>query len=398
MIHRLILFLILGVDAFVLLLQTSELSISYEEALLFYGDTSFLQLLIKLSFYSFGQNDFALRLPMIILHLMSALLLYEISKKYLIHARSRLWLVAIFVLLPGVISSAVLFNSAGLVIFGLLFFVYIYENYTKKAYYLLLFVLLLIESDFAYLFLALIFYGFYLKDKKMIIANSLFFLLSVYIYGLDVYGMPSGYFLDIIGIYAAVFTPIVFIYIFYVLYRRYFTKDIDLLWFIATTALLFSILLSFRQRVDIEHFAPYVIVALPLAARTFVNSYRVRLQLFRSNYRNIFTLSLVFLLLNSLLVFFNKELYLFIENPKTNFAYKMHIAKEVAETLKKQGITCIEANQELALRLRFYGVHNCDLYILEEKELEDIRAENSVTISYKNRAIFNASVTKVSKI
>ncbi|MDD3060614.1 MAG: hypothetical protein PHW94_06715, partial [Sulfurimonas sp.] len=215
-----------------LLFQTSEVSISYDEALFLYGDISFLQLLIKTSLYFFGQNDFALRLPMIFLHISSALLLYKISKKYLIDAQSRLWLVVVFVLLPGVISSALLVNSAGLVIFGLLVFVYIYENYAANAQYIFLFTLCLIDSDFAYLFLALIFYGLYIKDKIMIGISSILFLLSVYFYGLDIYGMPSGYFLDIIGTYSAVFTPIVFIYLFYVLYRRYFTKDIDLLWFV----------------------------------------------------------------------------------------------------------------------------------------------------------------------
>ncbi|DAB29606.1 MAG TPA: hypothetical protein CFH84_08295 [Sulfurimonas sp. UBA12504] len=398
MISRFILFLILGVDALVLLLQTSEISISYDEARLLYGDTSFLQLFIKTSFYFFGQNDFGLRLPMIALHISSALLLYEISKKYLIDVWSRLWLVVVFVLLPGVISSAILFNSAGLVIFGLLVFVYIYENYATNVQYLFLLMLCLIDSDFAYLFLALFFYGLYTKDKVMVAISSVLFLSNIYYYGLDIYGMPSGYFLDIMGIYAAVFTPIVFIYIFYVLYRRYVTKDIDLLWFIATTAFIFSILLSFRQRVDIEHFAPYVILALPLAARTFINSYRVRLKVFRGSYRNIFTVSLIFLLCNALLVFFNKELYLFIENPNTHFAYKMHVAKEVATKLHEQKIDCIQTDKELALRLRFYGVHNCDSYILKEKELNDVSEENSVTISYRNKHIFNYCVTKINKL
>lgn len=398
MISRYILFLILGLDALVLFLQTSEVSISYDESLLLYGEASFLQLLIKLSLYIFGQNDYALRLPMIILHTSSALLLYKISKEYLTEYRSRVWLVLIFILLPGVISSAILLNSAGFVIFGLLLFVYIYQNYSQKWLYLLLFVYAVIESDFAYLFLSLIFYGFYIKDKMLLTVNIFLFALSVYFYGLDITGSPSGYFLDIIGVYSAVFTPIVFIYIFYILYRRYFTKEIDLLWFIASVTLLFSILLSFRQRVDIEHFAPYVIVALPLAAKTFVSSYKVRLKIFRKNYRNIFTLSLIFLLLNALVVFFNKELYLFIKNPQTHFAYKMHVAKELALELKKQNIDCVKTKESMALRLRFYGVNNCDSYTLVENELNNNERVSNVTISYKNKPIFKSTVTKINKL
>ncbi|MBU1217158.1 hypothetical protein KJ870_03285 [bacterium] len=397
MIHRYILFLILGVDALLLFLQTSEVSISYEEALLLYGEGSFLQLLIKISLYFFGQNDYALRLPMIILHTLSAYLLYKISDKYLADERSKIWLVLIFILLPGVISSAILVNSAGLVIFGLLLFVYIHQNYSRNLLYPLLVVYLFIESDFVYLFLSLVFFAFTVRDKKLFLVSLLLFTLSTYLYGLDISGSPSGYFLDIIGIYSAVFTPIVFIYIFYVLYRRYFTKEIDLLWFIASVTLLLSILLSFRQRVDIEHFAPYVILALPLAAKTFVSSYKVRLKIFRKNYRNIFTLSLIFLLLNSLVVFFNKELYNFIENPQTHFAYKMHVAKELADELKNRNINCIHTNNIMAQRLRFYGVNNCDSYILVENKVTDKSRLNSVTISYKNKLIYEGHVTKVNK-
>ena len=130
--YRIILFLILGVDAFVLFLQTSELSISYDEATLLYGEFSFLQLVVKASLSIFGTNDFALRVPMITLHISSAILLYIVSKKYIQREENRLWLILVFVLLPGVISSALLVDGAGLVIFGLLLFVYIYENYSKK--------------------------------------------------------------------------------------------------------------------------------------------------------------------------------------------------------------------------------------------------------------------------
>jgi hypothetical protein len=397
MIHRYILLLILGLDALILLLQTSEVSISYDEALFLYGEGSYLQYLIKSSLYFFGQNDYALRLPMIVLHTLSGFLLYEISDKYLTDGRSRLWLVLIFILLPGVISSAILLNSAGLIIFGLLLFVYIFQNFSLKWIYPLLVAYLFIDSDFIYLFLSLIFFALSIKNKTLFAVNSLLFVLAISFYGLDITGAPSGYFLDIIGIYSAVFTPIVFIYIFYVLYRRYFTKEMDLLWFIASITLLLSILLSFRQRVDIEHFAPYIILALPLAAKTFVSSYRVRLKIFRNNYRNIFTLSLIFLLLNSLVVFFNKELYKFIENPQTHFAYKMHVAKELADELKNQNIECVKAQSSMALRLRFYGVNNCDSYILTENELSDADKTNSVTISYRNIPIYKAYVTKINK-
>ena len=84
-----ILFLLLGIDAFVLFSQTSQLSISKYEASLLYGDFSFLQSIIKTSMYFFGQNGFALRLPMIIMHISSAIFFYAISDKYIKDEKSR---------------------------------------------------------------------------------------------------------------------------------------------------------------------------------------------------------------------------------------------------------------------------------------------------------------------
>ncbi|TKI68307.1 hypothetical protein FCU45_11425 [Sulfurimonas crateris] len=391
---RNIFFLIIGLDALWLALQIGELSISYNEAEILNGDFSFLQLLINSSIMLFGQNDFALRLPMILLHILSAILLYDISKNYIKVQRNRLWLLIIFILLPGVISSSIIVNSAGLVLFGLLLFVYIYENYSIKYSYILLLFYMLIDGGFSALFMGLLFYSLYKKDRKFLLFNLVMFLSSLSIYGIDTHGSPKGYFLDSIGIYAAIFSPIIFIYLFYTLYRRYLTKEFDMLWFVSTVALLFSLLLSFRQRVPIEYFAPYVILSLPLVAQTFEHSYRVRLSLFRRNYRLAFVISLVLLLINSSVVFFNKYLYYVIEEPKKHFSYKMHVAKELAQELKVMGIECINSDEKMSKRLEFYGVTKCNNYLLEEISADSTK-EDSVTISYKNRAVYSANVTKI---
>ncbi|MCD6433623.1 MAG: glycosyltransferase family 39 protein [Sulfurimonas sp.] len=392
--HKFIFFLILGIDALVLLLNTSQLSISYHEASMLYGDFSFLQVIIKSSLYIFGQNDFALRLPMILLHILSFLLLYKISKRYLKHKRDRLWLMLIFVLLPGVTSSAMLIDSAGFVIFGLLLFIYLYENIAQKYIYALLLFFMIADGGFAYLFFALIFFSIHIKDRYFMVFNIVAFAISMTLYGLNTEGLPEGYFLDAIGLYAAIFTPIVFVYIFYTLYRRYLTKERDLLWFISSVTLLLSLLLSFRQRVEIEHFAPYLIIALPLAAQIFSSSYRVRLKVFRGKYRAVFIVSLVFLLLNSLLVLFNKNIYLFLDEPQKHFAYKMHVAKELADELKSRGVSCVSTHHKMQQRLKFYDILKCENYILSQKDISENREED-VTISYKNIPLYSASVTKI---
>jgi hypothetical protein len=391
---RFILFLILGVDALILFFQTSSLSISHAETMVLYGDFSFLQLIIKTSLYFFGNNDFALRLPMIILHLLSTVLLYKISKKYLKDLKNRLWLVLMFVLLPGVISSAIIVESAGLIIFGLLLFVYIYENLSRKYVYFILSLYVLINGEFVYLFLALSIFSIYTKQRAFFIFNMLAFFISIFMYGVDTQGIPKGHFLDSIAVYTAIFTPIIFVYIFYILYRRYLTRDINILWFISTVAFVISLLLSFRQRIELEHFAPYLILALPLAAQTFYHSYRVRLKMFRTKYRVAFVVALVFLVLNSLVVFLNKELYLILDNPKKHFAYNMHVAKELADELKHRGIKCVDTDSQMQSRLKFYGVTKCNTTLLVESLPKENKNKN-VTIRYKKVLVYHADVTKV---
>ncbi|MCW8896314.1 hypothetical protein [Sulfurimonas sp.] len=331
---------------------------------------------------------------MIVLHILSVVILYKISQKYVKSQRNINWLILLFVLLPGVMSSALIVNSAGLVLFGLLLFVYIYDNFSIKFIYPLLVAYLFIDGGFVYLFLALIVYSLYKKDKTFFIFNLVLFLISLSLFGIDTHGSPRGHFLDSIGIYAAIFTPIIFIYIIYVLYRRYLTKDIDMIWFISTVVFVFSLLLSFRQRVNIEYFAPYLILALPLIAQTFEHSYRVRLNIFRKKYKVVFIVALTLLLINSSVVFFNKYLYYVVDQPRKHFSYKMHVAKELAAELKARDINCISSDAKMTQRLEFYGVTKCNKYALEENTLESENL-NGVTISYKNRLVYSANVTKL---
>lgn len=392
--YKIIFFLLLGLDATILLFQTSELSISYYEAQVLYGGFSFLQALTQGSLWLFGENDFGLRFFMIALHLGSAVLMHQISKEYLQDPKARLWLLGVFLLLPGVVSASLIVNDAGLVIFGLFLFVYLYTRISQGYLYVLLLLYLFASGGFMYLFLALMFYAAHRKEKIFFAYTLLLFTLSIALFGIETHGAPQGHFLDSLALYAAVFTPILFVYLFYSLYRRYLTKERDLLWFLGTTALLFSLVLSFRQKVAIEYFAPYLIVTLPLVAKTFYSSYRVRLKEFRRNYTIAFVVALMFLVLHSSVVVFNKYLYFILENPQKHFAYKMHVAKELAQELKNRGIECVSTDERMGLRLSFYGITQCNKFKLTEKRESGAEFEN-VTISYKNKPVYNTYVTKV---
>ena len=391
--YRLILLLIVVIDAAILLFESSRLSISSSEAYLLYNETSFLQQIVATSLKFFGHNDFALRFPFLFFHFASIFLIYQLSKQYISNERNRIWLVLTFVLLPGVVSAAVVFSHAGFLLFGLLLFFYV-AQLSQKGMYILIFLYAFLDGGFAYLFLGLFIYALTHKKRYLALYTLCLYFVSIYLYGFTIHGYPRGHFLDTIGLYSAILTPVIFIYLFYVLYRRYLTGQKDMLWYVSTTALLFSLITSFRQKIDIVEFAPYLIIALPLAAQTFASSYRVRLKEHRKVYRTIFVTAFVLLLANTMVVFFNKELYLLLDNPKKNFVYNMDVAKELVHALKSKDIKCIETDAKMQRRLRFYGIDKCNNYRLEELPL-NTKENSDVTIRYRNITLYKANVTKL---
>lgn len=383
---------LVGINFLILLLQIQGLSIGYHEALILYGDSNPLQFIITTSLSLFGHNDYALRLPMIFLHLISVMLLYGISKYYVSRERDRLWIVLIYILLPGVTSAALVVDKAGLIITSLFLFGYLFLRYGRFSLLLIPY-LVWIDPSFAYLFIAIALYGALKREMFFLGVGTTALMISLAIFGLHIGGSPESRFLDALGVYAAIFSPIVFIYLFYVLYRRTMAREWDLIWLIAMSAFIISLLLSFRQKVEVQSFAPFLLIALPLAAQTFLHTYRIRLREFRGRYRLLFYSAFVLLAVNTLVVFFNHYFYRFLNDPKRHFSYPMHVAKELSSVLHENHIECVEAGDEkLQLRLRFYGITHCEDYRLEASQKPTAK---KVTISYINTPIYNTYVTKV---
>ncbi len=390
--ERIILFLLLGFDALILLYEVSTLSITVHEADVFYHGTSFVHYLTKASVALFGQNDYALRVPMIVFHLLSVILLYQVSKSYVKRNSDRLWLVFVYILLPGVISAALLVNGAGIMIFLLFFLLYLYQIKSPLIPVVLL-VIMAIDAASALLYFALFVYAFNKNNKFYMLYTSVLFFTAFYFYGFDTMGKPSGHFLDTLGLYATIFSPVVFLFLIYVLYRKMITKEYDITLYVGGVVFVLSLLLSFRQQIHIEHFAPYLMLLLPLAAQTFFSSYRVRLRAFRGRYRLILLIGFTVLAMHFFLLLFNKGLYLLLDDPHQHFAYKTHIVKELAAALKEDRIECVTAeNDNLQNRLKFYGVDECSDNLLYEVPLD---IESDVTIRYIGRAVAAYNVTKI---
>ncbi|MBA1438732.1 MAG: hypothetical protein FAF05_07090 [Epsilonproteobacteria bacterium] len=391
-----IFFFILGVDVLILLLQIQNLSIASSEIYILEEQRNFLSFFYHFLFELFGRNDDSLRIPLLLLHLASVFLLYDLSKQYLTKARDRIWLLLLYVMLPGTLSAGIVLSHASFILFGLMLYLYLQTRVKEVYTYPLLLFFAVADGGFAYLFFGLLIFAFFQKNYRLLMVNILFLLLSAYLYRLQIYGAPSGHFLDTLAVYSAIFTPIVFVYLVYVLYRRYLAKKTDLLWYISTFTFIFTLLLSFRQRIAVEYFAPYLMIALPLGAQTFVHSYRVRLKQFRKGYKLIFVLSFIFLSLNTLVVVFNKYLYLYLDEPKKHFAYNMHVAKELAQQLQKKHIRCVSTDLDMQKRLHFYGIGKCsDVYL--QKLSKSSNEKGDVTIRYKGVPVYKASVTKINK-
>jgi len=392
--YRFCLALILLFDLIFLLYGVNTLSISYNEAVIYYDSHNFLHYLVQFSTKLFGQNDFALRVPFIAFHLGSIGLFYKISKIFLKREFDRCLSILIFVLLPGVVSSAVLVNSASVVIFFTLLFIYLFLHKKENLYSMLLPLLVFIDNSFSILYLGLFAYSIYTKNRYLLLLSAMLYLISLYMYGFGVYGKPKGFFLDTFGAYSLIFSPLIFLYFFYTMYRILIKEKKSILWFISFTALIYSILISFRQRIVIEDYAPFVVISIPLMVQQFLRSYRTRLPQLRSSYRFFYALVFGFLALNFLATYFNQYFYRYIDNPQKHFAYKYHIAKELASALKKRGIDSIMVdNKNLQKRLKFYGINSSkELKLVKTVKKSDPK---SVTISYMNYPIISYSVTKV---
>lgn len=382
-----ILFVItLVVHTCILVWLIGNFSISAKEADIYFNQTyTPLALITHFSTYLFGQNDYALRLPFVIFYIGSVLLLFFLTFDYFRLQRDRYISILIFMLLPGVNSAALLVNESIIVIFGTLLYLYLYKL-RKTECYLLLFLFLFIDNSFAILFLALFFYSLKKKDNLLLFISLILFGVSMSMYGFEVGGTPRGYLLDTCAIYATIFSPVLFLYFFYSLYRIGIKWEKDLYWYISMTALGLSLVFSLRQKVAIEDFAPFVVIAIPIMVRLFIHSLRVRLKTFRTMHYLMMRVALGVLLFSFLLFVFNKTFYLYIKDPSTHVANRHYVAKELALKLKQMNIDGVSTvDERLALRLKFYGISENKNILLSSEQLG--ANDKEVDVMYKHKVI-----------
>ena len=383
---------LLAIHVSILLYMVNDFSIAYKEVAIYQDKVRVAGFLSHLFTDRFGINLLWMKLPFIIFYALSAIVLYLLTDDYFRYQKDRVLAVAIFMILPGVNSAALLLNESIVVIFFTLLYLYLYKR-TGKENYFLLFIYLFIDNSFAILYLALFFYSLKKRDDLLLFVSLILFGLSMSLYGFEIGGRPRGYLVDTFGIYASIFSPLLFLYFFYAIYRFGIKYERDMYWYLASTALVLSFVFSLRQKVYIEDFAPFVVVAIPVMLKLIMHSIRVRLVEHQGNYCFLGYLLLFSLIINFGVFIFNKSLYLILDNPKKHFAYDYHIAKELAVKLKSLGIRNIHTqNEQLQARLRFYGIKNDGKYKLISTTLKDKKCD--ISIEYFGKSVAKYDIVK----
>lgn len=348
-------FAILLLDCFFLLLMSSEISISYREALSFFSQDNFAGFIAHISTQWFGQNDIALRLPFLLAHLANLCFVFGICNHYLKKPIDSLLCVGIFALLPGINVIAILVSKSVFVLFFALLLCYLHIKRFNAIFFPLCFLASFLDYSFSIIFLALLLYAFRHKHNHTLIFSLVCFGINMYFFNPQINGIPSGHFLDTIGLLALLYSPVLFVYYVYTLYHRISKKEHTLILYIGATSILFTLLLSLRQEIDLHTFLPLSAVGLPVMIKVFMHDLRIRLKDFRRSYVRRFYILLLPLLFEFFFLAGNKIIFLF---DKHHFLDNVYYAKEIAKELKARDIYALQTNPRLQEQLRFYGIKN----------------------------------------
>jgi hypothetical protein len=337
-----------------------KLPIGPHEAWVFYEDQGVLGEFTHLCEGCFG-NQLDFRLPFFIFGLLNILLFFYLSKLYFSKLEDSYLSTTIFALLPGIITSAVIVNIAVIVITLVLGFIIFYEN--KQIFWqsLAMVLLLFVHDASVIFFIAVAIFAAFRRNQKLFYLAIFLSAISLLIFnGLDIGGVPKGKFLELFGLYMALFSPLVFVYFFYALYRIWLKEKKEILWYISFSAFVFSIFLSFRQQVIMTDFAPYVIVSVVLMVVIYHKTLYVRLPQFQKKYILGYRVVMASLILSSLIILFHSLLFDMIEDKSKHFAYPFYKPYWLALELKENGQNCYTTKEKREeYQLQYYGIGVC---------------------------------------
>ena len=338
----------------------TTLPIGTHEASIYYGNSGVLYELTHLCDGIFP-NSLEFRLPFLFFGFLNILLFYKMSKHYFENREENYLATTIFLLLPGIITATILVNIAVVVISLVLLFLIFYEKKQIVGQAIALLGLLIIHDASIIFFIALAIFSLSNKNKILFTISIILSIISlIYFNKLEVGGKPTGEFLELFGLYIALFSPLVFFYFFYALYRIWLREKKDILWCISFTAFVLSILLSLRQQVHMTDFAPYVIVSVVLMLLIYYKTLYVRLPQFQTYYRIGFIIVFSSLIFSAMIIIFHQTFFYILDNKSQHFAYKFYEPYWQVLELKEIGQNCYTVkNQKVQYQLKYYGIEKC---------------------------------------
>ncbi len=290
--------------------------------------------------YPYLEGFIAFRLPYYLFGVLNIFLFWELSRYYYKTSQERYIATTLFILLPGIVTSMILVNISVVVIAWVLIFLNAYHKNWPIVQSIALIVLLFVHDSAIVFFISLAIYS-YFRDKKYLLVVTLFLVGMALWLGeyLEIGGLPRGHFTTIFGLYAAIFSPFVFVYFCYTLYRIYHEKKHDIVWYIASSGLLFSFLLSIRQQVIVTEFSPYILIGSIFLYRVYSESLKVRLRVYQKTYKRAFLFTLTTLLLGTMSIFLHRPLFWLFEDKSRHFAISTAMIQNLSKKLPSCNIT-----------------------------------------------------------
>jgi len=331
-----------------------------QEADVLYNQHNFLATYLVKFISFFSKNFIILRTPFFIISTFSLYLFNEILKKYFKDSQYRYLTLSIYILIPGVFLSFVIVNYATITIFLTILFIYAYLKENKLIQTIALVLLLFTNTAQFALYLALIIYSFRKKDWLLTSVSTTLFILTSVIESYPIDGIPKGHLISLFGIYGVTLSPLLFIITIYALYKVALKGNQELIWHIAITVFIASVLLSIRQKIKVIDFTPYIVIAVPIVVEVFRNSISTRLKQFRLFYIKVCMLIFIVLLLETLFIIFNYPIYKYTGEQLYIIDRNIYEIDNNVEKMKQKGINCLKSIKKQDLNLyKYYDITVC---------------------------------------
>jgi len=351
-------FLLLYALALIVVATTTPISPS-EAYLFFQGEATPTVLLMHWGSFVVA-NELGMRLFFLLLGFANAYLFYRLAEDFFTKTEERFLALDFYLMLPGVIVSTVLANDAVIIAFLVLLFLYLHVHGKSIFSLLPLFLLAFVHWSALYFYLILALYGLFQKKREIFwsaIAAIVFYMM----FGVAIPEPRSGnHFFEMLGVYATIFSPLLFVYLFYALYRTLLRGDRGLLWYISFGTLVISLVLSLQERIKITDFSAYLMPGIIVAIHSYLGSLKVRLKCFQKGYRIFFAIIVSSLVLSSMAILLHQPIYRILGSKYYPVVASVYEPYDRALKLKANGKKCVEESRQKVLdQMRYYGLNTC---------------------------------------